>query len=295
VFLGDSSRLLSRQTVPSKASVVFLDPPYGDSVPYLEFSSMWNSFLGDTPDPGDDISVSDRSGGDGSWHRYEKGLRGIMSALGPVMGDDCRIIVTFNNKDLRAWRALLGALQSAGLRCDGAFYQHPAVVSAKAQLARDGSYVGDVYCVFVRAAQQPGLDPSPASDAVVRVLRAHPELAPDDEALKRVAVLELLRSNIDVGVFEHLPGLIEKARSLALASPEPQQASETFASLAVEVAGEMLQRRERIALGAVAAELHTRAAHLGVLSMPRLEALLGQHFNVVDGEIARSAKQLALF
>ena len=30
-----------------KAAVVFLDPPYGDSVPYLEFSALWNAFLGD--------------------------------------------------------------------------------------------------------------------------------------------------------------------------------------------------------------------------------------------------------
>jgi hypothetical protein len=25
----------------------FLDPPYGDSVPYVEFSTMWNAFLGE--------------------------------------------------------------------------------------------------------------------------------------------------------------------------------------------------------------------------------------------------------
>ena len=155
-----------------RAAVVFLDPPYGDSVPYLEFSALWNSFLGAVPDAGDDIAVSDRARGDGSWHRYETGLRRCVHGVRQVLRDDGKLIVTFNNKDIRAWQALLGALQSAGLRCTGAFYQHPAVVSAKAQLAYDGSYVGDVYALFEPSQLPADGDPGAAqAEGLVGMLR----------------------------------------------------------------------------------------------------------------------------
>src|SRR5699024_2824648 len=39
------------------ADLIFFDPPYGDSVPYTEFSNMWNSFLQDIPNVNTDISV----------------------------------------------------------------------------------------------------------------------------------------------------------------------------------------------------------------------------------------------
>jgi hypothetical protein len=60
-----------------------------------------------------------------------------------------RLVVTFNNKDPRAWSALTAALGASGFDCRGSFYQHPAVVSAKAQLSPGGSYVGDYYGLFV--------------------------------------------------------------------------------------------------------------------------------------------------
>jgi len=155
VHRGDSvAALAERLRGEPKVAVAFFDPPYGDSVPYLEFSALWNGFLGALPDPGLDIAVSDRARGDGSWETYERGLASIASSLRSVMRDDGRVVVTFNNKDPRAWRALHAALEGAGLRRDGSFYQHPAVVSAKAQLSPDGSYVGDVYSLF-RVAGRP--------------------------------------------------------------------------------------------------------------------------------------------
>lgn len=131
-----------------RATVAFLDPPYGDSVPYLEFSALWNGFLGELPDPALDIAVSDRARGDGTWQKYADDLREIVLLVRERLAPDGRVLVTFNNKDERAWSALSSALEHAGLRCRGSFYQHPAVVSAKAQLAPGGSYVGDYYGLF---------------------------------------------------------------------------------------------------------------------------------------------------
>jgi adenine-specific DNA methylase len=149
---ADAGTLLSERLAPDeRVSVAFLDPPYGDSVPYLEFSALWNAFLGPLPDPGLDIAVSNRARGDGTWEKYADSLARIVELVRLRLADGGRVVTTFNNKDPRAWRAFNAALEGAGLRCVGTFHQRPAVVSAKAQLAPDGSYVGDHYGLFVIA------------------------------------------------------------------------------------------------------------------------------------------------
>lgn len=200
-----------------RAHVVFLDPPYGDSVPYLEFSALWNSFLEDVPDPALDLAVSNRSRGDGSWESYGHRLGLVADALKRVLRRDGCVVVTFNNKDARAWRALLAALQQARLRCEGAFYQHPAVVSTKAQLAQQGSYVGDVYARFAPSAEPPSRDLRPVLAAVRRAVKSHPALANDREALERIAVLALLRDNRHADLFDALPDLLAEATGGAFA------------------------------------------------------------------------------
>ncbi len=204
---GDAARLLDRGVLGQRrVSLVFFDPPYGDSVPYLEFSTLWNSFLADPPDPGLDIAVSDRDRGDATWERYQQGLTAIVNALRPALADGGAFLVTFNNKDLRAWRSLLAALQGAGLSCRGAFYQHPAVVSTKAQLARGGSYVGDIYAHFAPSPGAPR-DGAAARRALLRALPATSSSAPAER--QRMALLELLRANLSATVVDDLPELLD--------------------------------------------------------------------------------------
>jgi len=148
ILEGDARTLLAESFDAEPASLAFFDPPYGDSVPYLEFSALWNGFLGELPDPALDIAVSNRARGDATWQRYAESLARILTLLRARLRSDARVVVTFNNKDPRAWAALSEALREARLHCLGDFYQRPAVVSAKAQLAPAGSYVGDFYGLF---------------------------------------------------------------------------------------------------------------------------------------------------
>lgn len=132
-----------------KSDLLFLDPPYGDSVPYLEFSSLWNSFLSDFPDINQDISVSDRKNKNDSWNFYSSKLMELMKEAKDLLNKDGRVLVTFNNNDLKAWESLLRAFQSNGFRCEYVIYQIPAVISSKAQFSPEGSYISDIYSVFV--------------------------------------------------------------------------------------------------------------------------------------------------
>lgn len=130
------------------AQLVFFDPPYGDSVPYLEFSAMWNSFLQSEPKLEQDISVSDRMKKDESWELYSAGLSSIVGGITRVLAENGWLVITFNNNDSRAWKALLTSLQSNGLICKRVVYQIPAVISSKAQMSVGGSYISDLYSYF---------------------------------------------------------------------------------------------------------------------------------------------------
>lgn len=291
IHQGDAVELI-RSTIPAKtrAKVVFLDPPYGDSVPYLEFSAMWNSFLGCAPDPALDIAVSDRDRGDGTWEKYERDLIRIVGSLRSIVHPNGSLVVTFNNKDIRAWQALLTALQLAKYRCEGAFYQHPAVVSAKAQLAQNGSYVGDFYCVFRRSTERPSEDVTPVQRALDQALESHPDYQLDDEALQRVAMTEWLRRNIDAPSLRDLPRMLKDARiaSSSLSNKEPS--GNSFAHDALSTVAKMLAKEESVTLASVAAKLHQRRSHLGIPSTPRLKAVLESRFAIKAGMVVRRSE-----
>ena len=132
-----------------KVDLIFLDPPYGDSVPYMEFSMMWNSFLKLDINLSKDISVSDKNNKKfESWKKYKSSLIDRMNLFKQILAKKGKLLVTFNNHDHRAWEALVEALQKCDFYCNKTMYQIPAVISSKAQFSKDGSYISDIYSVF---------------------------------------------------------------------------------------------------------------------------------------------------
>jgi len=172
--------------------LVFFDPPYGDSVPYLEFSALWNAFLRERADPDREIVVSDRAAHPSGWVEYEARLAETVRLCEGVLRPGGAVLVTFNNLDGRAWSALLRALHGAGLRCESAHYVAPAVISAKAQFAPDGSYQGDFWCVFRRGP----LPDVPAREWPVLLHAAIPSDADDPQRRRRLALRALLLANL---------------------------------------------------------------------------------------------------
>ena len=149
IIHGNSLELLDRNEYANlKADLIFLDPPYGDSVPYTEFSNIWNSFLKDIPCSDEDISVSDRIEKSTSWENYSQKLDEYMCCFTRHLTATGKLLITFNNNDMRAWTALIAALQNNGFVCESVFYQIPAVISSKAQMSINSSYISDVYSVY---------------------------------------------------------------------------------------------------------------------------------------------------
>ena len=149
VIQGDSLSLLKSPGYSGlKADLIFLDPPYGDSVPYTEFSNIWNSFLKLIPKSDDDISVTDRIPKEESWKNYYDKLHDYMNCFTHHLTEKGKLLITFNNNDTRAWEALLSSLQDNNFVCKSVFYQIPAVISSKAQMSPNTSYISDIYSVY---------------------------------------------------------------------------------------------------------------------------------------------------
>lgn len=181
-----------------KADLIFFDPPYGDSVPYLEFSTMWNSFLKDVPEPDCDISVSDRKTKTEAWEDYNASLCEVLKEISITLSDVGKLLITFNNNDTKAWEALISGLQKNHLVCEYVTYQVPAVVSSKAQFSLEGSYISDIYSVYsYDATSLPTSDLSVISVALCKAAEARKGVIAKNLA-KRVAILEWLRNNISV-------------------------------------------------------------------------------------------------
>ena len=147
IYNEDSLNIKKR--LKRKVDLIFLDPPYGDSIPYLEFSAIWNSFLKIDVDINKDISVSDRlEQAEDPWDKYRASLIKRVKVFKESLNKNGKIIITFNNHDLKAWSCLLESLQDSSLVCKSTIYQTPAVVSSKAQFSKNGSYISDIYSIF---------------------------------------------------------------------------------------------------------------------------------------------------
>jgi DNA modification methylase/DNA-directed RNA polymerase subunit RPC12/RpoP len=191
-----------------KADLVFFDPPYGDSVPYLEFSTMWNSFLKKSTDVNNDISVSDRAPKATSWKSYRDSLNAVLREIALTLNSEGKLLITFNNHDLRAWEALFGALQRNNFECKFVTYQIPAVISSKAQFSPEGSYISDIYSVYkVNPDFKPTRSLAPVVDALKKCASSRDGMIAKNLAL-RVATVAWMQNNISVDLLPERENLI---------------------------------------------------------------------------------------
>lgn len=129
---------------------IFTDPPYGDSVPYFGLSLMWVAWLQqrDKLDFDREIVISERGDYEEELERYRKLLSKSFSEMFRVLKSGGTVTVTFHNREIRVWNALVSAAFDAGFIYENDNYVLPAVKSSKSQLAKSGSMTGDIYINF---------------------------------------------------------------------------------------------------------------------------------------------------
>ncbi len=93
---------------------IFVDPPHGNRIPYLELSLMWNAWLGLDFDWENEIVVSEARGRQKNAWDYRRRLKDAFGELWRVLRTDRHISIAFNSLDDEDWLALLNSLFAWG-------------------------------------------------------------------------------------------------------------------------------------------------------------------------------------
>lgn len=130
---------------------IFTDPPYGDSVPYLELNYMWALWLGFDVNFEDEIIISDSPiRRNKNFEMYSKMMSLAFREMYRVLRPGRWMTVTFHNTDIQIYNSIIRAAIIAGFDLEKIVYQPAAKVSAKAKLAPYGSAEGDYYIRFFK-------------------------------------------------------------------------------------------------------------------------------------------------
>ena len=109
----------------NSVDVIITDPPYGSNVQYLELSQfwhMWNKDLYDRPniDHSSEAVVNRKMNRENNktYANYEENLFHVFHECYRVLKKNGKMVLTFNNKDLNSWLALLISVFRAGFHIE---------------------------------------------------------------------------------------------------------------------------------------------------------------------------------
>lgn len=160
IYCGDSGRI---DILNNSVDFILTDPPYGSNVQYAELCKFWDVWLSDKisfQSPSENYeseAVVHRKTKD---HGYSKNFSKYYELLNNVFSNSYRVLkpggvmsFTFNNKDIRAWYAVMKATLDAGfyIEKNGIFYQEGIdAYRDTAHLRFDGTPQGDFIYTFVK-------------------------------------------------------------------------------------------------------------------------------------------------
>lgn len=153
--------VLDEMKLPAKSvDAVITDPPYGSNVQYLELSHFWHLWNEDLYE-NDEVNFAKEAvvnrkkniKNAKSYKTYEDSLCEVFTESHRVLKDGGHIVMTFNNKDLKAWLALLISLfrsnfhfEVGGITFQDGVSNYRHTAHTKAQ----GSPYGDFVYEFVK-------------------------------------------------------------------------------------------------------------------------------------------------
>lgn len=158
LYLSNSS-IKHSQATKEFVDEIITDPPYGSNVQYLELSHFWYPWNKDVYSGLPDFSkeaISNRKKnfeGAKNLHDYENNLYNVFRESYLMLKFKKNMVLTFNNKDIGAWLALMISIFKAGfsLEKEGLYFQ-TGVKNYKqtAHTKSEGSPYGDFIYVFVK-------------------------------------------------------------------------------------------------------------------------------------------------
>ncbi|ACV62262.1 adenine-specific DNA methylase [Desulfofarcimen acetoxidans DSM 771] len=139
------------QLADNSVDYIFTDPPYGGSVPYLEMSALWAAWLGFSLNYREEIVVSKNETYNKSLENYRQMLLAAFSEIYKKLKNGSYMSITFHNKDLRTWRALLYSVREAGFTMVNLVHQPQAKLSSSQGLYHKKRITGDFILNFIKS------------------------------------------------------------------------------------------------------------------------------------------------
>lgn len=159
---GISYECRSGSTLPldtNSVDVIVTDPPYGSYVHYADLSNFWTSWLrgrigcddGYAPIADEAVPARKHFPTAKTFEQYTEILSSVFLESKRVLKHSGALVLTFNNREPRAWAALLEAVERAGFdhrSVDVTFASGIRQYAHTSQLRRAGSVHGDFVLAF---------------------------------------------------------------------------------------------------------------------------------------------------
>lgn len=133
---------------------IFADPPYGEAVPYLEQSIIWNSWLRITPDYANEIVISDSKERDKGNINFEKDITKAFSEIRRVLKNDKYFTLTYHSLSGHEWNAITNACIKNGFDLHKFEWLVQKSFTPR-QINRTQSIKGDVLVTFKKTKEVP--------------------------------------------------------------------------------------------------------------------------------------------
>lgn len=139
--------------IPSKSvDFILTDPPYGGLIQYLDLSSVWLSWLElfdnkYSPNYEEEITIN----GQKDYKYFEDSFSKALKILNKLLKDDGKIVLTFNNKDLRIWSTFLKSIENAGFKIEKVIHQQNKRTSESNVVDHYGMSSNDYYLRCVKS------------------------------------------------------------------------------------------------------------------------------------------------
>lgn len=143
---------LTTMDVGRPADLVLTDPPYGDQVPYLEYSELWNSILGTTLSKNqwvDELVMTNRVQGRRSRASFYEELGKAFSANARLL-EDGFLVWFYQDQDLNSWAAIADSARDSGLHYCGCISVEKQRRSLKTVASPGRTLDGDLILIFCR-------------------------------------------------------------------------------------------------------------------------------------------------
>ena len=155
LITNEDSKKLS---LPSNSiDYVFTDPPYGDSVPYFEQSSIWNIWLEFCVDFENELVISDSKQRKKNLERFSDELAVCISEVYRVLKVDSYFSITFHSLSGGEWYAMTRACIECGFVFEDYKWLTQKTFTPR-QLNRKSTVKGDVLITFKKIAIKPNLN-----------------------------------------------------------------------------------------------------------------------------------------